>query len=221
MKKSTLFLLLFVIASAGDIVSIMAELPLRYYCKPIIVLALLAYYITKTESTNRTFILALFFCWLGDVLLMFDGNMFFMLGLSAFLIGHVFYIFTFRQLQESVGVDLLPTQKVRYVFPIVFAATGLVVVLYPTLGALRIPVIVYAGVIMLMAIHALLRIGRTNQASFIWVFMGAIMFMISDSALAINKFHTAFAGAGTVIMLTYVSAQFMIVKGVLKHNSAV
>ena len=218
MKRSSFFLILFLVASVGDIISIVAEFPLHYGFKPAIILSLVAYYISEAETTNRTFLTALLFCWVGDVLLMFQGEMYFILGLIAFLMGHVFYIFTFRQLTWAIGNTLLPTQKVRYTFPIILAVTGLVVVLYPKLGALQIPVIVYAIVIMFMAISSLLRIGHTNQSSFGWVFVGAIFFMISDSALAINKFHTPFIGASIIIMLTYVSAQYMIVRGVLKHS---
>jgi uncharacterized membrane protein YhhN len=218
MKKSTVFLILFLIASAGDIASIFAESNGRYIFKPVILLALMGYYLVQATETNKTFLAALFFCWVGDVMLMFSGDLYFMLGLVAFLIGHIFYIFSFRQFSWSTGIDLLPTQKVRYAFPIILAGTGLLVVLFPKLGALQIPVTVYALVLMLMAINALFRLGHTNQTSFTWVFVGALLFMVSDSALAFNKFHTQFVGASVVIMVTYVTAQFMILKGILKHN---
>jgi uncharacterized membrane protein YhhN len=217
MKKSTTFLILFLVASLGDIMAIVANQNWVYVFKPIILLALIGYYLSQSENTNKIFLAALFFCWTGDVLLMFSGELFFILGLIAFLIGHVFYIFSFRQFTWAEGKTLLPTQKVRYAFPIILAATGLIVVLYPKLGALQIPVMVYAIVIMLMAITALFRIGHTNSSSFGWVFTGALFFMISDSTLAMNKFHTPFVGASVIIMLTYISAQFMIVRGVLAH----
>lgn len=219
MKKSAVFLLLFLIASAGDIATILLEFNTRYFFKPIILLALIGYYLVQTTETNKTFLAALFFCWVGDVMLMFSGELYFMLGLAAFLIGHVFYIFSFRQFSWSSGNALLPTQKVRYTFPIILAGTGLLVVLFPKLGALQIPVIVYAIVLMLMAINALLRLGYTNKASFAWVFVGALFFMVSDSVLAFNKFHTQFVGASVTIMLTYIAAQFMIVRGILKHSA--
>jgi uncharacterized membrane protein YhhN len=218
MKKPVLFLALFSIALVGDILAIISSSSLQYVFKPAILLSLTAFYLAEAAIHHRLFLLALFFCWLGDVLLMFHGQLYFMLGLGAFLIGHACFIFTFRQLKWPQGKELLPTQRVRFIFPIILAATGLVAVLYPTLGALQIPVIVYAVVIMFMAITALLRLGFTNQASFSWVFVGAILFMISDSVLAINKFHTPFTGASVIIMVTYASAQFMIVKGILKHT---
>jgi uncharacterized membrane protein YhhN len=108
-------------------------------------------------------------------------------------------------------------QRVRLAFPIVLAGTGLVVILYSKLGDLQIPVIVYAAVITTMVLTALFRYGRTSNSSFWQVFIGAVLFMISDSILAINKFLDPITNAGLYIMITYVAAQFLIVHGILKH----
>jgi uncharacterized membrane protein YhhN len=218
MKKSPVFLILFLAVSVGDILSILAQFNTHYVFKPVILIALIGHYLVHAQERNNTFLAALFFCWVGDVMLMFSGELYFMLGLVAFLTGHVFYIFSFRQFSWSTGVSLLPTQKVRYSLPIILAGTGLLVVLFPKLGALQIPVTVYAIVLMLMAMNALFRLGHTTPSSFAWAFIGALFFMVSDSVLAFNKFHTPFAGASVIIMLTYISAQFMIVQGILKHR---
>lgn len=87
----------------------------------------------------------------------------------------------------------------------------------PGLGEMKIPVMVYASVIVVMTITALLRYGYTSIQSFSLVFGGAIMFMISDSLLAVNKFLNPFAYAGFWIMATYCLAQFLIVKGIINH----
>jgi hypothetical protein len=41
--------------------------------------------------------------------------------------------------------------------------------------------------------------------------------VLSDSVLAVEKFLTAFPGSGIVVMLTYGTAQWMIVEGSLRH----
>ena len=103
-------------------------------------------------------------------------------------------------------------------FPIVLAGTGLITVLFPTLGPLKIPVLVYSLVLVGMVMTALFRYGRTSPESFWKVFMGAVLFMTSDSLLAINKFYTPLPYAGLLIMLTYISAQYLIVEGIVKHK---
>ncbi len=52
----------------------------------------------------------------------------------------------------------------------------------------------------------------------LYVFIGAIVFVISDSILAINKFYTPIEKSSFFIMLTYLVAQYLIVIGVLKLN---
>ena len=103
-------------------------------------------------------------------------------------------------------------------FPVILAATGLVVVLYPRLGELRLPVVVYAGVLMFMVLNALFRFRRTNAQSFWMSFAGAVLFMLSDSILAINKFLEPVPNAGLLVMSTYLAGQFLIVRGLIRHQ---
>ena len=189
--------------------------------KPLIMIGLMAHYWVMSPARSRLFLVALFFCWLGDVFLIFQSTdpLFFIGGLASFLVGHIVYIFCYRQLQIiPSSKELLGSQKVRFAFPIILAGTGLVTILYPLLGALRIPVMIYAWAITLMALTALFRYGRTNSTSFLLIFIGAVLFMVSDSLLAINKFHHAFSAAGALVMLTYSVAQFLIVEGALAHE---
>ncbi len=189
--------------------------------KPLIMIGLMAHYWVMSPARSRLFLVALFFCWLGDVFLIFQSTdpLFFIGGLASFLVGHIVYIFCYRQLQIiPSSKELLGSQKVRFAFPIILAGTGLVTILYPLLGALRIPVMIYALAITLMALTALFRYGRTNSTSFLLIFIGAVLFMVSDSLLAINKFHHAFSAASALVMLTYSVAQFLIVEGALAHE---
>ncbi len=91
-------------------------------------------------------------------------------------------------------------------------------ILFPVLGDLQIPVIVYALVLMAMVVSAIYRLGRTSFASFSLVLFGAFLFMVSDSLLAINKFLDKVPLGGFWIMLTYIGAQFLIVSGLMKHS---
>jgi uncharacterized membrane protein YhhN len=82
-----------------------------------------------------------------------------------------------------------------------------------------IPVMVYMFVILLMATTAFLRKGIVNNLSYTLVFVGAIFFMISDSLLALNKFHEPLPFSNISIMLTYSIAQYLIVLGILKQKN--
>lgn len=219
MKK--IALAVFVLSVLGTLVHEFTDNVLVFtISKPLIVISLLAYYYFASlrEDRSPTFMLALIACLAGDVFLMSPD--YFIPGLVSFLIGHVLYIFAYRQHQSEDDVDSLRgLQRVRLSFPVILAGSGLVVILYPVLGDLRIPVMIYAAVISVMVLVALFRYGRTSSESFWLVFSGAVCFMISDSVLAINKFLAPVDHAGIYIMSTYMGAQFLIVQGILKHPS--
>jgi uncharacterized membrane protein YhhN len=191
---------------------------LAWFSKPLLVPSLLTFYYFSVSRENRSpaFIVALIFCFAGDVLLMNAEN--FVFGLAAFLFGHVLFIFAYRQHQNEDNTDALQgLQRVRLAFPVILAGTGLVVVLLPKLDDLLVPVVIYAAVITFMVLSALFRYGRTVNSSFWRVFIGAALFMTSDSILAINKFLVHLNYPNLYIMATYCLAQYLIVSGIIKH----
>lgn len=217
MRKTSL--LVFGSLAATNLIAATFNLALlNFITKPLLVPALAVYYLVATSQRSYLFLTALFFCWLGDVLLMLQRDeLFFIAGLVAFLTGQVLYIICYRNFR-SAGTGLTGPQQIRFSLPIILAGTGLVTILFPHLGGLQIPVLVYALVITVMAMQALFRYGYTNSKSFVLVFVGAISFMISDSLLAINKFMQPLPLAGLAVMLTYLLAQYLIVEGVVRHD---
>ena len=218
MKKFPL--ILYGVAVAGVLLAELTSLPLVYYiCKPLLMTSLFFYYLFSSypADRSRSLFLAIIFSFFGDVLLMKEE--YFIPGLLAFLVAHIMYIFAYRQHRtEEPEQQLQGLQRLRLAFPVILGGTGLIVILYPVLADLRLPVIIYALVLMFMVITAIFRMGRTNSTSFWLVFGGAVLFMISDSFIAINKFRDPFAYAGLWIMLTYTTGQYMIVRGLLMHT---
>jgi uncharacterized membrane protein YhhN len=192
----------------------------HWIAKPLIMLGLLAHYYFNSTKRSVLFISALVFCWAGDIFLLVKSDNFFMMGLASFLVAHVLYIICYGQFRYADKTnELMGPQKVRFSLPFILICTGLIVILFPVLGDLKIPVMIYAIVLLLMVVNALFRYGRTTAKSFSFIFIGAIFFMASDSMLAINKFLQPFAGAGALIMITYCAAQFLIVEGTLMHET--
>jgi uncharacterized membrane protein YhhN len=222
MKRPTSFLVLFALVSIVEILAVSRGWnEVHIVSKSLIMLSLIGYYLVSVSKRNGHFIRAMFFCWGGDVLLLLqaDAEIFFILGLASFLVGHLLYILAYRELRwMDTSRGLLMPQKLRVSFPVALAGTGLIAVLLPTLGGLLVPVIAYAIVLMGMVMASFFRYGRSTRESFIFIAAGALLFMISDSILAINKFHTPFELAGPLIMLTYILGQFLIVEGGIKHS---
>ena len=155
--------------------------------------------------------LALLFSWTGDLLLMFQGNdpLFFLLGLSSFLTAHIFYIIFFHRvrIEEEVKGNLWLVLLVAVYY------IALIALLSPYLKDMKLPVRVYGVVISFMLMLALHMRFIKNKIAGIWMMSGALLFILSDSTLAINKFYRPFEFAGVIIMLTYGLAQFFIVEG--------
>lgn len=216
-KASWFFPIVFVLET---IAIILDSRELQLISKPLIVPSVLVFYFFNQPTRNKVFLFAMFFCWLGDVFLMFEQvhELSFMLGLGAFLIGHLNFILCYRQLRSEKGEGLNNPQKLRFSFPVFLIGTGLITVLYPELGDLKIPVIVYALVLSLMVIQAIFRYGFTSSKSFWLMTLGALSFMLSDSLLAINKFFQPLPNAGLSIMITYMLAQCFITLGAVEHK---
>ena len=109
MKKG-FWLFLFVLVFITDLIAIQMNLDLlKFIFKPLIILSLLAYFITNSKSNpfKPLVITALIFSWAGDVLLMFEykHSLFFILGLSAFLLAHLFYILFFHKLRIQQSIE--------------------------------------------------------------------------------------------------------------------
>ncbi len=193
---------------------------LKIISKPLLmpILALLVWS-NGMQGKQRNYILAaLFFSFLGDSFLLLDEKqpLYFIAGLISFLITHILYIVYFLAL-KPIRRSLIKSHPYLPVLIIVYGA-GLVYFLYPSLGDLKIPVILYAAVIcsmLLCSIHIYKRVSTTSGQQFI---VGALLFVVSDSLLAIHKFYQPFALGSLLIMLTYCGAQYFLVKGFVSNR---
>lgn len=179
--------------------------------------ALALYFYTNTNALNtnrlRNFVLlALFFAFWGDVFLMFVNKnpVFFLMGLGSFLVMQLLYIYIFKLFNFS---DLMA--KWPYTGFIVIIAFGLIFFLYPNLGEMKVPVFIYFLAILIMVLSAIVFWKRNNESRI--VLLGAFIFMISDSLIAINKFKFELPYSGFLIMVTYILAQWFIIEGLKNY----
>jgi uncharacterized membrane protein YhhN len=217
--KKTIFSLLFFVALAVDLCGILlSNREIQLVSKPVIVPALILMFLFQTYNQKswlaKWILLALFFSWVGDVLLMFDGSdpLFFILGLSSFLIAHVFYIIFFHQLRVRQQIR----SNAWLMVAVVIYYAALMYWLSPYLGDMALPVRIYGIVISFMLMLALHMSRSGDRASGRLLIAGAVLFVISDTLLAINKFYGAFEYAGVLIMITYGFAQYFLVNGALR-----
>lgn len=207
----SVFYLLIIALNQEEIARVLKPLLL-----PILVVAV---YFTESFSTKKILVMALTFSWIGDVILLFAdrGEIYFILGLVAFLISHIFYIVLFNKQTISKTIS----NKLSFT-----AGIGLILLyfilmintLIPKLGSLTTPVVIYAMVISSMLYFALKGSYQWNAIPYHSVLVGAFLFISSDSILAMNKFYEPIPNASFLIMITYLLAQYGIVKGIVHLN---
>jgi uncharacterized membrane protein YhhN len=215
MKKKT-WIILFIAILTIHLASIALKVSwAEYISKPMIVAWLCLYFLSETEKIvsgiKKWILAALLFSWFGDVLLLLqpDASIFFLLGLSAFLIAHIFYIVFFYQVR--IKENIKGRQWLILIAVVYYAA--LIFFLSPYLGDMKLPVRIYGIVISFMFVLAMHTLFIKNRIAGRYMMTGALLFVISDSTLAINKFYQSFDMAGVLIMLTYGLAQLFIVEG--------
>ncbi len=156
---------------------------------------------------KRLLVAAVVFSGAGDVILDLTFEGYFTAGLVSFLTAHIFYVVLFLQ-----GAKFRRSMALATLLALAFPA-GMAAFLWPHLGPMQLPVALYISVIASMMVASLHR-ERLNLI----VIAGAIAFVISDSILALNKFHSPFVWARYAIMGTYYLAQYLIVTGVLQEQ---
>ena len=147
-------------------------------------------------------VLGLVFSLAGDIFLMLPQDRF-IAGLVSFLGAHLCYIAAFAG-EGGFRLHLIS------LLPFLLYAALLVGYLWPHLGRLRGPVVVYAQAILLMGWQGVARWLELSSGPALLAALGAILFLISDSALAINRFARPFAQAQAVVLGTYFLAQWLI-----------
>lgn len=220
--KNTLFLKIYIGFSIFYLLLLLSGYEsFDLFLKPILI-SLLGFgvYFHKKFPSKNIVLTALLFSWIGDVILLFAdiAEIYFILGLVAFLISHVIYSVLFN---KQTKIRLKKNKALFLLGSIIIGCylVGMLSILLPTLGELKIPVIVYATVISLMLLFAFNGFLIWKKPGNQYVFVGAIVFVSSDSILALNKFYTPIEKSSFFIMLTYLVAQYLIVTGILKLNS--
>ena len=218
------WIILFIVILLADLFAVYtSNETLRYITKPLLMPLLIASFIFQTKdlasSLKKWIVLALVFSWAGDVLLMFESknSNFFIFGLVAFLIAHVFYILFYENVIRKEGSN----KNYWWFLPVIIYYIALIYILSPNLGDMKLPVRIYGIVISYMLIQALQTAMIKNAVAAGLMIAGSVLFITSDSLLAINKFHGSFEYVGIAIMLTYGIAQLLITLGAARYISSI
>ena len=176
--------------------------PAFYALKPLTTILILAIALTTSPASaeyQRWIVVALGLSLAGDICLMFPGERWFVGGLSSFLLAHFAFAAAFL-----LGIGT-PEPPGWLAIMVVYAAAMLFVLL-PRAGKLKLPVLVYCLVLAGMAFTAAVRNAALHDARSVHAVLGALMFVVSDSALGWRQFVGKYRGAQALILSTYWTA---------------
>ena len=180
--------------------------------KGVPVMALLLWLRTAPSSLYRRWIsLGLLCSLLGDILLDWPGDLF-VFGLGAFLLAHLAYLRAYlSDCKQPAWLSLL--------FALATGGTMFAILASAHLGPLLIPMACYASAISAMLWRALARLGQPGlpSTSTRLAAAGAVLFVLSDSLIGINRFVAPFAAAPLAIMLSYWLGQWAIAASAFKQ----
>jgi len=212
------FLIVFFIDAGVNIIAVSKEnKKLEYFSKPLLMPLLAVYFISGTilTSINWFIILALSCGCAGDIFLMLKDK--FMHGMLAFFLGHIFYIISFLSLITNIFA--FPLWGLLLFIPVIL----ILLLTYPNfrnnLDDLKLPVHGYLIVIFIMHISGVLLLAEFTllNLSFFLVWLGSILFILSDSLIAIDNFNEELeiSFIRVIIMLTYIVGQYLIAQGIM------
>lgn len=223
MKRPKIELLAFAAVSVLNLLSVaLAYKAGEYLTKPLLMATLGLWYHAECRGrhtkSSLLLLVGLGFSLAGDVLLMLVGVAnpeFFLFGLASFLVAHLCYITSFSQ-HPGWWQGYLLRRPWWVVLFVLYLAVFLLFLGEALAGPMRLAVPVYAAVITLMAMSALHLGGRMEKTAVRTLFAGAMLFVISDSLIALYKFkypEAAGVAFSLGIMVTYVAGQYLIVRG--------
>lgn len=203
---------------------------LIYATKPFLITLLAVWFWLKTGLDNffsKLIFAGLFFSVGGDTLLMFVENSegkenFFLFGLGSFLITHIFYFAAFYTFKSNRTADGLFIKLWMGVPLIIYFGAFNWFLLPGVPDDMLIPVAIYGIAIIGMAISCVNLYGKLSSTIFLTIFGGVLLFVFSDSFIAVNKFQSAQFAIPYVrlwIMVLYLAGQYLIVSGAVQASA--
>ncbi|WP_106398437.1 lysoplasmalogenase [Actinocorallia populi] len=194
--------ILFLVLGAAHLLALAFEIPVAAFTTKALLMPVLAWWLHR-QGGARLMVAGLLLSTGGDVALEFDG--FFIVGMVFFAAAHVCYVTFFARSFAAAG-------RRRWMIVGVYAVLWavLVVLLWPGLGDLQIPVAVYSLLLTATAVVSAAHGLRTG--------VGGALFLVSDSLIAFRIADMELPMHGLAVMLTYMAAQYLLASGSLARS---
>ena len=188
----------------------------RVRTKPFLLFFLLMFYCCAADNVNPLIAGALFFSWVGDVLLIPRGTKWFISGGVSFLISHVLFISTYCRLVH--GLIRFPVILIMAVLYSLLTFLVMQMIWLHVSSVMRILLMLYLLINGLMNVFAFMRLIACPGTGSLISYIGAVFFFISDAVLFLLKYHPVLKQRkrkNFAIMITYLIGELLITVGLL------
>jgi uncharacterized membrane protein YhhN len=184
-----------------------------YVFKPATTIMILIVAVSSSRSYYKFMIvIGMLFSLMGDIFLMLPSDQF-LIGLICFLITHICYIVAFL-FDSRFGRPLWPYLLLAAIAMAIFELLSGGIDL-----AMKLPVAIYAAALSFMTAQAIARNSQQKNKGALLAAIGAVLFLISDTTLAYDRFVTVFDAAHAIILSTYYAAQYLIAFSTVQKDS--
>lgn len=221
-KNLTQFTFIYFLVLAIDIlVKLYGPIEYRYFSKPFLIPLLLLYYYHNKETHNKRgqlwVFLALTSFLIGDILIINHLNQ---VSLAAsllfFTLGKLFFSLKFIHKEDFNVVRLIPFSILLFAY--IFLLVGFV---YQDLNVFFLAAIFSFFFTLVIFQFAFLRKGVYSSRSYYYVFFGVLLFLVSESIMAIKTFKQNIPYQDFLIMLAYGSSIYLITMGIVFEKDTV
>jgi uncharacterized membrane protein YhhN len=191
-----------------------------YITKPMVLLGLLLFMVLQVPiaPARLPFLLGLAFSLLGDIFLIPKGTRWFLVGMGAFSITQLMYIWGFNL--SMVKLPVLVVGVVAFLVGVILI--HLVVNRFSQSSSINKAILpylkIYGALVLAMSTSALLcfaRPGWSDRAA-VMAGVGGILFLLSDGMIGLEKLDRRLPKSRFWVIFTYHLAQFLIVGAVIQ-----
>jgi len=192
----------------------------RVVSKSLVIILLLIFYLINQKEVSKWKLafmtLALVFFYAGDILFLYHKiKTLYILGISSFILGKMFYIFRFSNRRDFDLLRLFPFIILVFIYMV-----GLLFLIINNLNSYFYVTLIYFFMVLTVIIFGLLRKNAVPPTSYYLVLIGILISVFSDSITALKSFYDEdIAYQAITIMLFYGLSQYLIVLGIVRETN--
>ena len=207
-RENILLIILVIVSLVYAYAYTQGSITLMYFSKPLIAPTALLFYLSKAQKVDKLFILALFFAFLGNVLLIGPDDNFFVLGMSSNLI----FILINMLIVTGKITDIDMFKFFKIAIPMILILIAVLYYMFAESRDITLLFYVFGGILALYASFSIYLYNEKKDQASLLNLIGVVLFLLSAIARGfdhINKTKTIYR---IINIILYTSSLYFITR---------